>query len=97
MAGFELILKRKLDHYIITWYLPSGMFVMVSWISFLIPPDTVPGRMGLLITVFLVIVNIFNSITWNMPKADTLTAIEIYVIACIFFVLGALLGKIIYK
>ena len=44
VAGFEMTLKRKVSHYIITCYLPSGMFVMVSWISFLIPPDVVPGR-----------------------------------------------------
>ena len=30
--------------YIITYYLPSGLFVVVSWISFLIPPDIVPGQ-----------------------------------------------------
>ena len=44
VAGFEMRLRRKVSHYIITCYLPSGMFVMVSWISFLIPPDVVPGR-----------------------------------------------------
>ena len=44
VAGFELTLRRKVSHYIITCYLPSGMFVIVSWISFLIPPDIVPGR-----------------------------------------------------
>ena len=43
MAGFELTLRRKVSHYIITYYLPSGMFVIVSWISFLVPPDIVPG------------------------------------------------------
>ena len=42
--------------------------ILVSWISFLIPPDIVPGRMTLLITVFLVLVNIFNTITTNIPK-----------------------------
>ena len=36
--------SKKVSHYIITCYLPSGMFVIVSWISFLIPPDIVPGR-----------------------------------------------------
>ena len=30
--------------YIITYYQPSGLFVVVSWISFLIPPDIVPGN-----------------------------------------------------
>lgn len=31
--------------YIITYYLPSGLFVVVSWISFLIPPEIVPGML----------------------------------------------------
>ena len=44
VAGFVMTLQRKVSHYIITCYLPSGMFVIVSWISFLIPPDVVPGR-----------------------------------------------------
>ena len=92
MAGFEMRLTRKVYHYIITYYLPSAMFVSVSWISFLIPPDNVPGRMAMLITVFLVLVNIFNTITTNIPKAEGLTAIETYIIACILFVFGALLG-----
>ena len=43
---------------------------MVSWISFVVPPDVIPGRMALLITLFLVLVNIFNSVTTNTPKAE---------------------------
>ena len=48
----------------------SGLFVVVSWISFVVPPDVIPGRMALLITLFLVLVNIFNSVTTNTPKAE---------------------------
>jgi len=91
VAGFKLILVRKISHYIITCYLPSAMFVLVSWISFLIPADIVPGRMTLLITIFLVLVNIFNTITTNIPKAEGLTAIEAFVIVCVLFVFGALM------
>ena len=53
VAGFEMTLKRKVSHYIITCYLPSGMFVMVSWISFLIPPDVVPGRYRVYLYLYL--------------------------------------------
>jgi len=91
LAGFELKLERHFMSYIITYYLPSGLFVVVSWISFLIPPDIVPGRMALLITLFLVLVNIFNNVTTNSPKAETLTAIEIWMLACILFVFGSLI------
>ena len=94
VAGIEITLKRKMTHYIISWYLPSGIFVIVSWISFLVPPEIVPGRMALLITVLLLLVNNFNSITAKIPKADRLTAIETYIIVCIFFVFVTLLGKL---
>ena len=48
----------------------------------------VSGRMALLITLFLVLINIFNNITTNSPKAEGLTAIEIWMLACILFVFG---------
>ena len=47
-----------------------GLFVVVSWISFVVPPDVIPGRMALLVTLFLVLVNIFNTVTTNTPKAE---------------------------
>lgn len=46
--------------------------------------------MTLLVTIFLVLINIFNTIQTNSPKAEGLTAIEAWVIACIIFVFGAL-------
>ena len=91
LAGFEMVLDRYVSTYIITYYLPSGLFVIVSWISFLIPMDVIPGRMALLVTLFLVLVNIFNSVTTNTPKAEGLTAIEAWMLACILFVFGALI------
>ncbi len=90
LAGFEMVLQRHVSTYIITYYLPSGLFVIVSWISFLIPMEVVPGRMSLLVTLFLVLVNIFNTVTTNTPKAEGLTAIEAWMLACILFVFGAL-------
>ena len=32
VTGFELVLTRKMSFYIVTYYLPSGLFVVVSWI-----------------------------------------------------------------
>ena len=41
VAGFEMVLNRKVAHYMITYYLPSSLFVVVSWASFLIPSDDI--------------------------------------------------------
>ena len=44
------------------------------------------GRMALLVTLFLVLVNIFNSVTANAPKSEGLTAVEFWVVMCILHV-----------
>ena len=44
----------------------------------------ISGRMALLVTLFLVLVNIFNSVTGNAPKAEGLTAVETWVSQCSF-------------
>jgi len=61
-CGFQVSLQRKQMQYQIQVYLPSFMFVVTSWVSFLIKPEVVPGRMALLVTLFLVLINIFNSV-----------------------------------
>ena len=74
-AGFELILSRKMSFYIITYYLPSGLFVGISWVSFLINPEVIPGRMTMLVTLFLVLINIHNTIQTNSPKVRIFEAL----------------------
>ena len=61
-CGFRVHLSRKRYQMIFQIYLPCILFVGVSWVSFLIRPDVVPGRMALLVTLFLVLVNIFNTV-----------------------------------
>ena len=62
------------------------MFVVTSWVSFLIKPEVVPGRMGLLVTLFLVLINIFNSVREQAPISSRLNAIDLYLVVCIFLV-----------
>ena len=92
LTGFEMTLRRNSLKYLVNYYLPSGLFVVVSWVriysienilktyflqaGFLIPPEIVPGRMTLLVTIFLVLINIFNNVTSNSPNVEGLTAIS---------------------
>ena len=54
------------------------------------PVQVVPGRMAMLITLFLVLINIFNIVTTNSPNVEGMTAIAAWMLVCIFFVFGAL-------
>ena len=73
----------------INFYFPSLIFVLVSWISFSIPPEVIPGRMALLITTLLVLVNLFGTVI-QTGHSRFLTSLDIWMVACIIFVCGAL-------
>ena len=91
LTTFPQVTRHFYKTYFQRFIIVAGLFVIVSWISFLIPMDVIPGRMALLVTLFLVLVNIFNTVTTNTPKAEGLTAIEAWMLACILFVFGALI------
>merc|ERR1712018_862045 len=90
-CGFQVRLQRKQMQSMFQVYLPSCMFVVVSWVSFLIKPEVVPGRMALLVTLFLVLINIFNSVRERAPISSRLNAVDFYLVICIFLVFTALL------
>ena len=64
--------------------------MLVSWTSFLIPPEIVAGRMAMLVTLFLCLINVFLSTTKEIPTSRTLTALNVWMVACIHFVFWAL-------
>ena len=61
--GLEIRLSRTVSPYLLNVYLPTAIFVVMSWVSFLIPTDVVPARIVLLVTLCLVIINTFNNVT----------------------------------
>jgi len=89
-CGFTIGLHRMRMQNLIQVYLPSTMFVMTSWVSFLIKPEVIPGRMALLITLFLVLTNIFNGVKADAPASKRLNAVDLYLVVCIFLVFAAL-------
>merc|ERR1719397_1026568 len=84
--GFEILLSRSLGPFLLSVYLPSGMFVVMSWVSFFVPPDVVPARIVLLVTLCLVLINMFNSTTTRIPISNAVTAMEVWLLACMLLV-----------
>ena len=57
-SGFAVVLTRDPSPFFTNTYLPTGLLTIISFIGFVIPVDMVPGRMALLVTIFLMLVNI---------------------------------------
>ena len=92
-VGFKLILKRNFGKHFFSYYIPSLLIVVLSWVSFAIPPEVIPGRMGLLITLILVLVNLFGTfIEKRPPTGNAPTVLDIWIFVSIIFVCSALLA-----
>ena len=51
-------LERSIQTHVMETYLPSSLFVVSSWIGFVIDPDAVPGRIALSVMLLLVLTQI---------------------------------------
>ena len=58
-AGFDITLSRNFEPYLYEYYFPCAAIVVISHISFIIPLSAIPGRVALLVTMFLTLTNIF--------------------------------------
>ena len=72
LSGFELVMTRSLTPFIINIYIPTYLLATASFVSFLIPVEMVPGRIALLVTTFLMLVNMSSSQHSQGPVASTL-------------------------
>merc|ERR1711994_645264 len=84
-VGITLTLKRVFIKHLLSYYFPSSIMVAVSWTSFIIPPEVIPARMALLITVLLVLVNLLGTIIDKQPPSTFPTSLVIWISICIVF------------
>ena len=78
-TGITIHMKRKeFGQLVGSFYVPTAIFSGLSTLSFFINPDVVPGRMGLLITLFLISSNVYGSV--NAPINRGFSHIETWVL-----------------
>ena len=74
LTGFKVTMRRMPIPFVITTYVPTGLLTTTAFIGFVIPVDKVPGRMALLVTIFLMLVNI-SSMERNRGPAVSILGI----------------------
>uniref|UniRef100_A0A0N4Z2K4 Glycine receptor subunit alphaZ1-like n=1 Tax=Parastrongyloides trichosuri TaxID=131310 RepID=A0A0N4Z2K4_PARTI len=88
---FEFSLKRKFGYYLLHLFIPSIMLVMVSWISFYLDPNAVPGRVTLGTVTLLTLIANSNGISSKLPPVSYIKAIDVWILFCVLFVFIALI------
>ena len=75
-------LQRDIKTHITETFLPTFLVVVISWVSLSMPPDIIPGRAGLLITLTLVITNISLNLSKQCPRSNVPNQLFIWVFTC---------------
>uniref|UniRef100_A0A7E4VLP7 Neur_chan_memb domain-containing protein n=1 Tax=Panagrellus redivivus TaxID=6233 RepID=A0A7E4VLP7_PANRE len=84
-------IDRELTHHIIQTYMPSGLIVTISFFSFWLDVDAVPGRVSLSIMTILTVATQNSAAKMALPQASDLKAIDIWMGACLTFVFSTMI------
>ena len=85
-VGINITFTRLLTSSLLTIYIPSTLIVTLSWISFWIDVQGIPGRVSLGIMSILTIITQILDIRKNMPPVSYVTAIDIWLFVCLIAV-----------
>ncbi|KAA0191210.1 Glutamate-gated chloride channel subunit 3 [Fasciolopsis buskii] len=84
-------LQRRFGFYLIYAYLPSMLIVVIAWVSFLLDPSAVPGRVSIGLLCVLALITQSAAILTQLPRVSYVKAIDIWVFICLAFVVSSLL------
>ncbi|VDI32043.1 Hypothetical predicted protein [Mytilus galloprovincialis] len=87
----DLHFKRNIGYYMIQFFVPSVMIVLLSWVSFWLTIDAVPARISLGILTVLTMTTQRSAGTASLPRVSYIKAIDVWMGACLVFVFAALL------
>ena len=66
-----VLLRRKISYHLLQTYLPSGLFVIVAWLSLFLPPESIPGRITMAMTTLLTLAAMFGAVR-SVPTVHVL-------------------------
>ncbi|KAK3921925.1 Gamma-aminobutyric acid receptor subunit alpha-6 [Frankliniella fusca] len=84
-------LRRNTGYYTLQVFVPCGLIVCSSWVSFWIDPDAVPARVSLAVTTVLSMTTMGFGGRASMPRVNYATALDWFVIMCFAFVFAVML------
>ena len=72
---------------------PAGLIVVISWLSFWLPQDSMSDRLNLCLTTILTITLFMVTINETVPKVAYFKALDIYLLTCFALVFLVLVGE----
>ncbi|KAL3277950.1 hypothetical protein HHI36_013290 [Cryptolaemus montrouzieri] len=87
----EIQFVRSMGYYLIQIYIPSGLIVIISWVSFWLNRTATPARVQLGVTTVLTMTTLMSSTNAALPKISYVKSIDVYLGTCFIMVFASLL------
>ncbi|XP_060864886.1 gamma-aminobutyric acid receptor subunit beta-like isoform X2 [Metopolophium dirhodum] len=87
----EIQFVRSMGYYLIQIYIPSGLIVIISWVSFWLNRCATPARVSLGVTTVLTMTTLMSSTNAALPKISYVKSIDVYLGTCFVMVFASLL------
>ena len=89
----QLVIQFEFERYFISVffhsYFPAQIMVVLAGLSMWVDANSVPARIGMGVTTILTISTLIQGLKSSLPKVAYLTALDIYLWVCFFFVFSA--------
>lgn len=87
----EIRFVRSMGYYLIQIYIPAGLIVIISWVSFWLHRNATPARVALGVTTVLTMTTLMSSTNSALPKISYVKSIDVYLGTCFVMVFASLL------
>ena len=94
LLQINIHVQRTVSYYIFRSYVPSSFLVVMTWGTFWLPQTTYPARVGIIVTNFLASAFILQGASAMYTKVPYTTAIEVFLLVNITFILAVMLEYI---
>jgi hypothetical protein len=82
LLDMKLIIVRKCTYWTLNVVLPLFFMVCCSLVSFVLPPEDVPNRLSVSLTMMLTMIAFKFIVTDKLPPVSYLTLIDSYILLC---------------
>nr|XP_018899754.1 PREDICTED: glutamate-gated chloride channel alpha-like isoform X1 [Bemisia tabaci] len=85
------LLARNYQYYVMHYYLPSTLLVILSWVTFFLEPEALPARVTIGISTMLTLLALSAEVGSSLPNVSYIRSNDVWFVACTAFIMLSLI------